>query len=124
MSFLAPAAPEVRRRRLVVGGLSILATTIVMTAFLVESRWGYLPPDPKLIYMQSWRGDRSRADALADQQATAAAQQRKLAESRAFIATLSGAARIKAQEQYDRYVAGGGAQAEIPYVSAAEPRVL
>lgn len=119
VSFLNPAVPEIRRRRLIVGGLSVLLTAIVMTGFLVESRWGYSPPATRLIYMQSWRADRSSADALADRQATEAAQQRRLAEARAVIATLSGDARVKAQEQYDRYVAGGGVRKDIPYVPAA-----
>jgi hypothetical protein len=119
MSFLAPSKTDIRRRRLIAGGLAVLLTTIVMTGFLLESRWGYSPPDIKLVFMQSWRADRSRADTLADTKATTAAQQAKLAESRAYIATLSGEARKKAQEQYDKYVEGGGAQKDIPYIPAA-----
>ncbi len=130
MSFLNPPAAEVRRTRLVVGLASLVITAIVMTAFLVESRWGYMKPDAKIIFFQSWRADRSRAETLADNKATEAAREAKLVESRAYIATLTGPARIKAQEQYDKYVAGNGGAAEIPYVSAkaaaipAEPPVL
>ena len=123
MSFLAPTASEIRRRRLLVGGASLLLTTIVMTGFLLESRWGYSPPDLNIIYIQNWRADRTRADTEADNRATIAAQQAKLAQSRAYIATLSGKARTEAQEQYDRYVAGGGYKKDIPYVPAAEPVV-
>jgi hypothetical protein len=118
MSFLAPSTTDVRRRRLLVGGASVLLTTIVMTGFLLESRWGYSGKDVKLIFVQSWSADRSRADTLADTKATTAAQQARLAESRAYIATLSGEARAKAQKQYDRYVEGGGAQKEIPFIAA------
>ena len=124
MSYLKPASADLRRTRLIVGGLSIVMTGIVMTGFLLESRSGYMKPDPKLIYFQNWKGDRSRADAIADTRATRAVQDAKMAESRTYIATLSGEKRKKAQEQYDKYVNGGGAQKETPYISAAEPPVL
>ncbi len=123
MSFLAPPTAEVRRRRLLVGGASVLLTAIVMTGFLLESRSGYSGKVMNLIYMQSWPADRSRADAEADAKATEAAQQARLAQSRAYIATLSGTARQKAQEEYDKYVAGNGIRKDIPYVPAAEPAV-
>ncbi len=96
-------------------------TGIVMTAFLLESRSGYLPPDPKIIYVQSWAGDRTREQAIADRDATLAAREAKLFEARRYIATLSGKARIDAQKQYDAYVAGDGGREEIPYVAASRP---
>lgn len=127
MSFLNPSKTEVRRRRILVGGASVIITTIVMTGFLLESRWGYMKPDPKLIFFQSWDGDRTREQAIADTKATVAVQEAKLAEARDYIATLTGEPRAKAQKQYDEYVKGGGAQKEVPYVSAtasaAEPPV-
>jgi hypothetical protein len=119
MSFLNPPKAELRRRRLLVGAASVALTTLVMFAFLIESRSGYSKRDPKLIFFQSWTADRSRDDAIADQKATRAAQEAKMAQSRAYIATLQGEARTKAQEQYDAYVQGGGADKEIPYVPAA-----
>lgn len=121
MSFLNPSAADARRRRLIVGGSALLITTLGMVAFALESRWGYSGKTLNVIYMQNWEGDRSRADALRDQQATVAAQEVKKAQSRAYIATLTGKAKIDAQAQYDAYVAGGGAQKEIPYVAAVEP---
>ena len=124
MSFLNPPKAELRRRRLLIGAASVALTALVMFAFLVESRSGYSPPDSRVILFQNWRGDRSRADALADQKATRAAQEAKMAESRAYIATLSGEARVKAQEQYDAYLQGGGADKEIPYVAANPPATV
>ena len=124
MSFLNPDKTDVRRRRILVGGASVVLTTILMTGFLLESRWGYSGKTMNLIYMQSWRADRTRDDTIADTKATTAVQEAKMAQSRAYIATLTGPARKKAQEQYDKYVAGGGAQKEVPYVranSAASP---
>jgi len=123
MSFLNPSAADRRKRFLKVGGASILITGIVIFGFLTEHKSGYVGPDDKLIYAESWPETRTRDDAIADTQATLKARELKLAESRAYIATLSGKAREDAQAQYDAYVAGGGARAEIPYV-AAEPPVM
>lgn len=120
MSFLNPPKAELRRRRLLIGAASVALTALVMFAFLIESRSGYSKPDSKLIFFQNWQGDRSRADALADQKATRAAQEARMAESRAYIATLTGEARAKAQEQYDAYLQGGGADKEIPYIAAGD----
>ena len=116
MAFLDPPDAQGRRLRYWIAGGSLLATTAIMTLFLIESRWGYMKPDPKIIYAQSWKGDRSRADALADAAATKAAREAALAKSRAFIATLTGQARIDAQAQYDAYVEGGGPAKDFAYV--------
>jgi hypothetical protein len=116
MSFLNPSLTEARRRRLLVGGASLALTTIIMTAFMLESRSGYSGRVMNVIYMQSWKADRSRADTLADAKATEIARAERLAQSRAYIATLTGPARAKAQEQYDRYVTEGGVQKDIPFV--------
>ena len=66
MSFLAPSTSEVRRRRILVGGASVLITAVVMTGFILESRWGYSPKDLNIIYMQNWSADRSREQTRAD----------------------------------------------------------
>ena len=125
MSFLNPSLTEARRRRIIVGGASLALTTIIMTAFMLESRSGYSGRVMNVIYMQSWKADRSRDDTIADAKATDVARADRLAESRAYIATLSGPARTKAQEQYDRYVDGGGVQKDIPFViTAPEPGVV
>lgn len=118
MSFLGPPDAQQRRRRYWIAAGSVLATTLIMTAFLIESRWGYMKPDPLIIYAQSWKADRTRADAIADAKATKAAREAKLAEARAYIATLSGKAKEEAQKQYDDYVNGGGFKRDLPYVAA------
>jgi hypothetical protein len=120
MSFLAPSSRDVQRRRILVGGASVLITAIVMTGFILESRWGYSPKDLNLIYMQSWPESRSREETRADTKATMAVQEAKLADARAYISTLSGKARADAQKQYDAYVAGGGVKKDVPYVPAAQ----
>lgn len=118
MAFLDPPDAQARRTRYWIGAGAVLATATIMTLFLIESKWGYSKPDPKIIYAQSWSGDRSRADAIADAAATRAARDAALAKSRAYIATLSGKAKIDAQKQYDDYVAGGGPAKDFPYVPA------
>ena len=122
MAFLDPPDAKARRTRYWIAAGSVLATTIIMTMFLVESRWGYSKPDLKIIYAQSWKADRTREDAIADTKATNAAREAKLAEARAYIATLQGQAKIDAQKQYDDYVSGGGFKRDMPYV-AAQPAV-
>jgi len=123
MSFLNPSKTDKRSRYLKVGGASLLITGIVIYGFLTEHKTGYLGPDPKLIYAESWPGDRTRDDAISDTEATLKARENKLQESRNYIATLSGQARIDAQAQYDAYVESGTIKKEIPYV-ASEPPVM
>lgn len=122
MAFLDPPDAQARRTRYWIGAGALIATAAIMALFLVESRWGYSRPDPIVVYAQSWKGDRTREDAMRDAAATRAAREAKLAEARAYIATLSGQAKIDAQAQYDAYVEGGGAAKDIPYV-AAQPAV-
>jgi hypothetical protein len=121
MSFLNPSAADRRKRFLKVGGASVLITAIVIYGFLTEHKSGYVGPDPKLIYAESWPETRTREDAIADTQATLKARELKLAEARTYIATLTGQAKIDAQAQYDAYVEGGGARKDIPYVPAEPP---
>jgi hypothetical protein len=122
MAFLDPPDATQRRRRYWIAAGAVLATTILMTMFLIESRWGYMKPDSVIIYAQSWKADRSRDDTIADLKATKAAREARLAEARAAIAGLSGQAKIDAQAQYDAYVEGNGFKRDLPYV-AAEPSV-
>ena len=121
MSFLNPSPAERRNRALKVGGASVAITAIVIYGFLNEHKTGYLGADPKLIYAESWPDTRSREDAIADTQATQKAREIKLAEARAYIATLSGKAREDAQAQYDAYIEGGAVKKDIPYVPAEPP---
>lgn len=105
MSFLAPSANDVRRRRLIVGGGSALATAIIGAAFYVGQPSERLRPDPKIIYVDSWSGNRSRDDALDARSRDAAELNARLAESRAYIASLPPEQRKAAQAEYDRYLA-------------------
>lgn len=121
MSFLNPSKADRRRRFIIVGGASVVITALVMYAFLIENRSGYMKPDPKIIYAESWPECRTRDDAIADQIATTKAREQVLAEARAYIATLDGEAKKSAQDQYDAYVAGGAIKKDVPYVPAEPP---
>lgn len=118
MAFLDPPDAQARRTRYWIAAGAVLATSVLMTLFLIESRWGYMKPDPKIIYAQSWKADRSREDAIADTKATMAAREAALAASRAHIASLTGKAKETAQKQYDDYVNGGGPAKDFAYVPA------
>ncbi len=119
MSFLRPTVAEARRTRLLVGGLAALFTVVIMTGFLLESRWGYTPREPLILYAQSWTAARGARDIAADRRATEAARTARLAEARDLIATLPAAQRTKAQADYDAYVKAGKIAEDIPYVPAA-----
>jgi hypothetical protein len=58
----------IRTQQWVIGGLSVLMTTIIVVGFLVENRWGYMKPDPIIAYFKSWDAGRTREDAIAVQQ--------------------------------------------------------
>ncbi len=105
MSFLNPSADFVRRRRWLIGGASVFATAAIGAGFWVGQDANRMRPDPKIIYVDSWAGGRTRDDALAKRAADHAALDRKLAESRAYIASLPPEKRKAAQADYDRYLA-------------------
>ena len=112
--FPAPSRPsrpfaarwrDVPTSRLVIGGLTVAIVGAIVALFLLESRWGYSGRDVPVVFFKSWPATRTAADAVADQQAAIAAARAAAAESRAYIATLKGPARTKAQAQYDAYEA-------------------
>lgn len=103
MSYLNPTAAEVRRNRLIVGSLALLATLTIAAAFLVGRKY----PDrvPTIIYVQSWAATRTREDTLQDRAREQAELAARLKASRDYIATLPPDKRKIAQGEYDRYVA-------------------
>lgn len=105
MSALVAQLSSVPRSRLIIGGLALLMTVLIVTAFLLESRWGYTGRSVPVVFVKSWPATRTAADAVADQQVEIAAAHAAAAQSRAYIATLRGGARNAAQAQYDAYLA-------------------
>lgn len=105
MSSLVAQFRTIPRSRLVIGALAFLATAIIVTGFLLESRWGYSGKVVPVVFFESWPAGRSAADTAADRAAEIAAARADAAQSRAYIATLAGPAKVKAQAQYDAFVA-------------------
>ncbi len=96
---------EVPASRLVIGGLAVVIVGAIVALFVLESRWGYSGRVVPVVMVSSWKADRSAADMAADEAAVVAKARADAAESRAYIATLSGPAKVKAQNQYDAYIA-------------------
>lgn len=112
MSFLGPSrdAPLAEQiaalptSRWIIAGLSLLVTVVVVTGFLLESRWGYSGRVVPVVYFKSWKADRGAVDVQADRAADATAMRAKTAESQRYIATLPPAQQKAARAQYDAYV--------------------
>lgn len=80
MAFLRPQPANLRerirgmtRREWFFALASAGVTAIVMIGFLVESRWGYLPPPPRIVYFESWPATDEETAAPGIPQTTAAA---------------------------------------------------
>ena len=87
MSTLRARLAGIERHKLIIASLSVLLTFTVIVGFLVENRWGYMKPDPMMIYVDSWKeGGRSREDAKRRQAEDIAEIRRRYAEQQAAIA--------------------------------------
>lgn len=69
------------RYKLVFGALAIGMTSIVITGFILESRWGVLPEGPQIVYAQDFPVNRTDEQIKKDQWADAA-ERRKAVEER------------------------------------------
>lgn len=92
--FLRPARPKAliedvkrvwrsstSRYKLVFGAAALGVTSIIMTGFVLESRWGVLPERPQLIYAEDFPANRTDAQIKQDQWADAR-ERRAAAEER------------------------------------------
>lgn len=86
MASLRARLAGIERHKLIFGSFSLLVTVIVVVGFLVENRWGYMKPDPMLIYVDSWKEGRTREEAKARQEKDFAELKRAYAEQQAAIA--------------------------------------
>ena len=93
--FLRPARPKAliadvrrvwrsstNRYKLVFGALAIGVTSIIVTGFVLESRWGVLPEGPQLIYAEDFPVNRTDAQIKEDQRADARARREAADERR------------------------------------------
>lgn len=97
MASLRARLAGLERHKLIIGTLSVLITTIVIVGFLVENRWGYMKPDPMLIYVDNWKEGRTRDEAKARQAADQAEQRRAYYEQQAAFKAAEAAAAAKAK---------------------------
>ncbi len=70
-----------RRYKLVFGAVAIGMTSLMITGFVLESRWGVMPEGPQIVYASDWTLDRSD-DEIRKQQWADAAEKRKADEAR------------------------------------------
>lgn len=85
--FLRPARPKAliadvkrlwrsstHRYKLVFGALAIGVTSLIVTGFVLESRWGVLPEGPQIVYAEDFPINRTDAQIREDQWAAARAR--------------------------------------------------
>ncbi|UAK24814.1 hypothetical protein [Sphingomonas nostoxanthinifaciens] len=71
-----------RRHKLFFGALSIGITSLIVTAFVVESRWGVMPEGEQISYVADWHNDRTDAEIAAQQKIDQAALDKQREEKR------------------------------------------
>jgi len=69
------------RYKLVFGALAIGITSVIVTGFIVQTRWDAMPKGPELIYAEDFPANRTDAQIQQDQWADAR-KRRALAEER------------------------------------------
>jgi hypothetical protein len=92
--FLRPARPSALiadvkriwgsstgRYKLVFGAAALAITSLIVTGFVVESRWGVLPEGPQIVYAEDFPANRTDAE-IRQQQWVDAAERRKANEAR------------------------------------------
>ena len=77
--------PRIERRKLVIATLAVGITSLITTGFLIESRYGYLPHDPIVIYFNSWKSGRTDAEAFAEQKRTLIVQREQIKDAIAKV---------------------------------------
>jgi hypothetical protein len=74
-------ATSTRRYKLVFGAAAVAVTSLLVTMFVVESRWGVMPEGPQIVYATDWPSTRTDAE-IKTQQRIDAVERRKLADER------------------------------------------
>ena len=64
------------RYKLVFGAASIAMVSIIITGFVIESRWGVLPEGPEVLYVSDWPATRTDAEIKAQQHIDAVAKRK------------------------------------------------
>lgn len=84
MASLRARLAGIERHKLIIATLSVVITMTVVVGFLVENRWGYMKPDPLLIYASNWKEGERTPEVVKEQQAKElAALKQAIAEQKA-----------------------------------------
>lgn len=67
------------REQFIGAALALLATSIIIIEFLIDSKMGTAPP-PQIVYVQQWDANRTDAEIVADQKKDQAAKKAAQAE--------------------------------------------
>lgn len=70
------------RHQLFAGALAIVLPALIVTAFYFDGKTNLAPPPRQLIYIDSWRADRSDAEIVAQQKIDQAAKEKAALEKR------------------------------------------
>ncbi|MDO9487323.1 MAG: hypothetical protein Q7J32_03040 [Sphingomonadaceae bacterium] len=100
MTSLRARLAGIERHKLFFGAFSLVVTTIVVVGFLLENRWGYMKPDPMLIYVSNWKEGRTRDEAKVAQAEDVAERTRAYYAQQAEFAKAEAA--WKAKQAKDR----------------------
>ncbi len=94
MASLRARLAGIERHKLIIATLSLLITTTVIIGFLVENRWGYMKPDPVLIFANSWKESERTPEVVKEEQAKELAElKRAIAEQKAAEAAAAAKAK-------------------------------
>ncbi len=77
--------PRIERRKLIVATLSVAITSLIITAFFIENRYGYSKRPPVLVFVKSWEAGRTEADAARDQRRDLLLQRTEIAKAIAAV---------------------------------------
>ena len=83
------------RFRLVGAVVAVGMTSLLVTGFILESRWGILPEGPQIVYASDWQASRTDAEIIAQQKIDQKAMHEAQAEKRRQFQKVADALGIK-----------------------------
>lgn len=83
------------RFRLVGAAIAVGMTSLIVTGFFLESRWGILPEGPQIVYASDWHATRTDAEIVAQQKIDQKAMHEAQAEKRRQFQKVADALGIK-----------------------------
>ncbi|EMD82108.1 hypothetical protein [Pacificimonas flava] len=76
LTSLRARLANIERTQWIGAAVALGAVLFIASLFVVEALYGYWKPEPEIVYVQSWDGDRSYEDALAAQE-----EERRIADA-------------------------------------------